>query len=592
MSDISSVDGNEKPLRKPFIPYRIDPHNMNKMNSLFEEGYEAQLVAALPRVGGMSKYGFSHEQPHQNEDDMLDEDIDVDSAYYNQIYEGKAGGGIKGKKGILQRVANDSDDDDDDDDDDDSDDDSTSFDEEEAAAKQREDDHDDEMSLNSSIPSFNSFNQHPHRNTDFGKHPRKKKNKVEKVAGTKRKLQSKSYDTGNRNSFEDNVFLRKQEKGDDDNDSSSTISSKQLLPARNDRERERDKHYKNSTYDVFSSPQQQQQQRPKTSAVIIEQEINAKKKFSSPFKLGSINENRKGRKPVSNDHDNEDEDEDDALSIGSLSGTNPSMSNYSGSGSLPSTASQNVFQSQSLDRFPQIASSNTPHRVIHQLRGKKKQEIENPFLQQRPLTHQGHHHHHHSGKKKLTSDEPFGSSPKKSGFESFFAPPPRSNAQTAVDIYTNKKFSSSILFLSGGVGGGGSYPTVNSSIDQMMSEIDPFTSAPIRIRRAVDPSLDLSDSPGKAATGLKEFSMKIKARIRPDDSSSKRANDDDDDDDIVSEVDPEEKGYANQDKKSKRKRRKAGEEDDDDEEDEDYIDSSDEEMNQQLTHLVETEYQS
>lgn len=71
VSDVSSVV-NEKPTRHPFVPYRIDDHNMAKMEALFEQGYHHQVAASLPNHLLLSKYGFSTQPSDQNESDSDD----------------------------------------------------------------------------------------------------------------------------------------------------------------------------------------------------------------------------------------------------------------------------------------------------------------------------------------------------------------------------------------------------------------------------------------------------------------------------------------------------------------------------------------
>lgn len=79
LSDVSS-NAEEIKTRQAFVPYRIDPHNMQKLDALFEEGYHNQLAASLPNHLLLSKYGFSSYIREKGEiessDDEDDEDLD------------------------------------------------------------------------------------------------------------------------------------------------------------------------------------------------------------------------------------------------------------------------------------------------------------------------------------------------------------------------------------------------------------------------------------------------------------------------------------------------------------------------------------
>lgn len=78
LSDMSS-HADDKPSRQPFIPYKIDPNNMLKLDALFEDGYHNQLAASLPNHLLLSKYGFSSDPPAKGqESDSSDEDDNDD----------------------------------------------------------------------------------------------------------------------------------------------------------------------------------------------------------------------------------------------------------------------------------------------------------------------------------------------------------------------------------------------------------------------------------------------------------------------------------------------------------------------------------
>lgn len=74
-SDISSlVNGGRGKDRYPFVPYRIDDHNMAKMDALFEQGYHHELAAALPNSMVLSRFGFSDYDPKQLAEDSSESD--------------------------------------------------------------------------------------------------------------------------------------------------------------------------------------------------------------------------------------------------------------------------------------------------------------------------------------------------------------------------------------------------------------------------------------------------------------------------------------------------------------------------------------
>lgn len=85
MSDMSSI-GEEKPIRQPFVPYRIDDQNLAKMEALFSSGYEQEVAAALPNISLMSNFGFS--QNMNNDDDDDEEELDDDHSMISNLSSG------------------------------------------------------------------------------------------------------------------------------------------------------------------------------------------------------------------------------------------------------------------------------------------------------------------------------------------------------------------------------------------------------------------------------------------------------------------------------------------------------------------------
>lgn len=86
-SDLSSEVNERKTYKKPFVPYRINEDNLNKIDSLFSHGYENELATSLPNPMLMSKFGFNFKSDDQNSilsdsdqsKDEEDEDASINS---------------------------------------------------------------------------------------------------------------------------------------------------------------------------------------------------------------------------------------------------------------------------------------------------------------------------------------------------------------------------------------------------------------------------------------------------------------------------------------------------------------------------------
>lgn len=547
LSDVSGSDNNDRPYRKAFIPYRIDAQNMIKMDSLFEKGYGAQLAASLPNVGMMSKFGFSHDQ----------DEIDEDELQFQSKYQRLAS--------TDERDEDDEDDDDDDNDNENGVSESSSEGEDERSRAGSNDDRSrNSGDVNSSNLSFNSFNLHPNKDVLMTKNRRQSSNLA--IIGKKKKSEV----------YRRNSFLMHQYT---DNNSLSSLPTQRKMTV--------NQLYK-SDIDMM--------ERPKTSSALPEPGLSAHQMDGktkpmtathSPFRLGKINENKRDQKLS-----HLMEDSDDLNSLGYSSQNGSSVMDSIASGSVVSKGG--VFATQSLDRFPKVASA--PHRMVQQLRSEYNQNENNNYgetsrgalasapagtimnITQRPQTISTMRYGHRKRKDHTGDDE------SAHGFSGFFGPPARSTPQTPHEIYARKKFSASILSATQPL-----QAMSSTSVDQLMSELDPFA-VPATMASSM-----MTDAPNKVHT-MKKFSNRFRVNIGVPDYSKR-------DVDLTSDIDEDEmknrkrkNGVSDEEgDKGGGRKKKVGEarfEDEDEAVDnlvDEYWDSSDEEMNDYYQKLVESE---
>jgi hypothetical protein len=545
MSDVSSTNSETRTWRKPFVPYRIDEKNMNKMDSLFEKGYASQLAASLPTIGMMSNYGYTQQ---------ADENEGVEKEYKYEILEGyrkpqsfysSGGGGVGGRLNQeYNKIIHERDNDEDDDDDGDS---SASSSQEFGNRSEGEDDLDENNNDNASTHSLTISDA---SNPSFNSNNHQQILKNNKSYNSPKGTAGKKYPSLRDELTKKNSFLMNFQ----DDVSVSSLSTKRKV-----------------AQDPGAWRVENVSRRPKTSSALAEQlhhhqqpshsyNLQTKemsKTMSSPFRLGQLNPNQGQRRTI---HGNNNEDDEDS-SVGFHSQNDGRVTG--GSNSSRSQANS-IYSAQSLDRLPMVSAA--PHRMIQQL---KTADPSRTGGQQ--LVSRSHHGSRQSSAKHMVSSSEKLSRPLTQsstmnrdqnymaglGSSPFFTMPERATAQTPLDIYRNKKFSQSIQ-----------QPSLSQSnrMDQFLQEIDPFGSPSAKLGT----SANTNSSPNKLTFGK---------NIHP---PSLRDDGEDEQDEITSDIDEHE-----QRRKSRNDTREFG----DDEirgEGEDW-DSSDEEMNDYYTKLVETE---
>jgi len=78
-TEVSSELDEMRLRKRPFVPYRINEENLNKIDNLFSHGYQHELTASLPNSAIMSKFGFDQDSSLMLLSDSDDDDDDSEA---------------------------------------------------------------------------------------------------------------------------------------------------------------------------------------------------------------------------------------------------------------------------------------------------------------------------------------------------------------------------------------------------------------------------------------------------------------------------------------------------------------------------------